>query len=66
MNATRVRHEDFRKLIQSHQLTCGQVAILVYRNIHHIRACHAGLRPVPQAMLRLLELELRVRERIAG
>jgi hypothetical protein len=53
-----------RILMRRHQLTPAEVGRLLHRNATYVRSWHAGINIIPDAMLRLLELEIRVGERI--
>lgn len=69
MSKVSARRQRFLTLIRTKGLTAAQVAALLHRNPAHVRAWLAGLRPIPENMLRLLELEIehgRAREYIVA
>lgn len=53
-----------RQLMRVNNLTPPQVGQLLYRNPIYVKSWHAGINPIPPAMLRLLELELKHGDRI--
>jgi hypothetical protein len=57
------RTQRLRQLMHSHKLTPPEVGRILYRNPVYVKSWHAGINTIPEAMLRLLELELRVGER---
>jgi hypothetical protein len=64
MLTTSRRQARLRHLMKTHGLTPEHVGKLLFRNTSYVRSWHAGINPVPEDMLRLLELEIRVGERI--
>jgi hypothetical protein len=52
------RTARLRQLMLAHKLTPSDVGRLLYRNPVYVKSWHAGINPIPEAMLRLLELEL--------
>ena len=65
-SATIRRTRRLRELMREHALTCAEVAGILRANHSHIRAMHAGLKPITWRNLRLLELELQVRGHSGG
>lgn len=57
------RTARLRAIMRRHNLTSKQVAAILGRHACDIRAHACGLRPPTEATLRLLELELAVREK---
>lgn len=58
MSKVTARRDRFLDLMRAKGLTAAQVAALLNRNPAHVRAWLAGLRPIPENMLRLFELEI--------
>jgi hypothetical protein len=58
------RTARLRQLMRAYKLTPPDVARILYRNPVYVKSWHAGINPIPEALLRLLELEIRIGERI--
>lgn len=56
------RRQILRSMIARHDLTSGEVAVMVDQSRHTVLAWMCGARAVPQRALRLLAWELRARE----
>ena len=52
------RRERLDFLMKKHGLTSRQVGCLVHRGHSYVRQWRAGMKPMPECLLRLLELEI--------
>lgn len=52
------RRKRLNQIMVAHALNSRQIATLVHRNPECVRRYRAGLQPMPECLLRLLELEL--------
>ena len=69
MSKVSARRQQFVDLMRAKGLSAAQVAALLRRNPAHVRAWLGGSRPIPENMLRLLELEIehgRAREYVSA
>jgi len=57
-NNARARRARLNQLMATHRLTSQHVGQLIGRNPSYVRRYSAGIQPVPENMLRLLELEI--------
>lgn len=67
------RQSRLDQIMTSHGLNSRQVGSLIERNPDYVRRYRAGLQPMPEYLLRLLELELEhgrgrelIQSRVAG
>lgn len=63
MNISRARQRRLSALMRRHKINSTEVGAILDRTPSYVRQWRAGMKPMPQNMLRLLELELAVRKR---
>jgi len=58
MRTDRTRRLRLNQLMSDNSLNSRQIASLIHRHPDYVRRYRAGLQPMPECLLRLLELEL--------
>lgn len=53
------RRQQLDFIMRTHRLTSRQVGLLVHRGDSYVRQWRAGMKPIPECLLRLLELEIK-------
>ena len=58
MNHDRTRQRRLDAIMRANKMTSAEVARVIGRTPAHVRKYRSGMQPVPEPLLRLLELEL--------
>ena len=59
MRNTESRRQQLDFIMKKYDLTSRQVGLLVHRGDSYVRQWRAGMKPIPECLLRLLELEIK-------